>query len=163
MPAEQAVHVYDHILAVDKREQTGLTHCGLRALGSLRQEKAYKDFGHDVVCDLGCVLLTYVAYASVLRGRQGWRMDGCEEISALVSWSRVIYVFKHNLHCLHHTISLYAQDNTDSVLEAALGFTCDFAKPGGFIGKEAIEKEKATPGNAKRRLMQVWHNSNRIE
>jgi glycine cleavage system aminomethyltransferase T len=47
------------------------------------------------------------------------------------------------------------------VLEAALGFTCDFAKPGGFIGKEAIEKEKATPGNAKRRLMQVWHNSNR--
>ena len=48
------------------------------------------------------------------------------------------------------------QDNTDSVLEAALGFTCDFTKPGGFIGKEAIEKEKATPGNAKRRLMQVW-------
>ncbi len=47
------------------------------------------------------------------------------------------------------------------MLEAALGFTCDFAKPGGFIGKEAIEKEKATPGNAKRRLMQVWHNSNR--
>ena len=51
---------------------------------------------------------------------------------------------------------LLLQDNTDSVLEAALGFTCDFTKPGGFIGKEAIEKEKATPGNAKRRLMQVW-------
>ncbi len=53
VPAEQAVHVYDHILAVDKQQQTGLTHCGLRALGSLRQEKAYKDFGHDVVC-VGC-------------------------------------------------------------------------------------------------------------
>ena len=94
VPAEQAVHVYDHICATDQRLGTGLTHCGLRALGSLRMEKAYKDYGHDV-------------------------------------------------------------DNTDSVLEASLGFTCDFAKPGGFVGKEAVEKEKATPGNARRRLVQV--------
>jgi 4-methylaminobutanoate oxidase (formaldehyde-forming) len=94
VPTEQATHVYDHIVATDKKLGTGLTHCGLRALGSLRMEKAYKDYGHDV-------------------------------------------------------------DNTDSVLEAALGFTCDFTKPNGFIGKEAVEKEKNTPGNARRRLMQV--------
>jgi glycine cleavage system aminomethyltransferase T len=44
-------------------------------------------------------------------------------------------------------------DNTDSVLEAGLGFTCDFNKPDGFVGKEAVLKEKELP--AARRLVQV--------
>lgn len=48
IPTEQAVHVYDHIWAIAKKENIPLTHVGLRALGSLRQEKAYKDYGHDV-------------------------------------------------------------------------------------------------------------------
>eukprot|EP01103_Thecamoeba_quadrilineata_P000083 TRINITY_DN10063_c0_g1_i1.p1 TRINITY_DN10063_c0_g1~~TRINITY_DN10063_c0_g1_i1.p1 ORF type:complete len:899 (-),score=149.22 TRINITY_DN10063_c0_g1_i1:49-2715(-) len=94
IPCEQAIHVYDRIVEANKKSELGLTHVGLRALGSLRMEKAYKDYGHDV-------------------------------------------------------------DNTDSVLEASLGFTCDFKKDGGFIGKEAVLAEKKGPEPMRRRLLQV--------
>jgi 4-methylaminobutanoate oxidase (formaldehyde-forming) len=46
IPAEQAVHVYDRILAAG--EEFGLAHAGLKALSSLRMEKGYRDYGHDI-------------------------------------------------------------------------------------------------------------------
>jgi 4-methylaminobutanoate oxidase (formaldehyde-forming) len=46
IPAEQAVHVYDRI--VEAGAKVGLVHAGLRALGSLRMEKGYRDYGHDL-------------------------------------------------------------------------------------------------------------------
>ena len=46
IPAEQAVQVYDRV--VEAGESFGLCHAGLRALGSLRMEKAYRDYGHDI-------------------------------------------------------------------------------------------------------------------
>ncbi len=46
IPAEQAVHVYDRV--VDAGQNFGLCHAGLRALGSLRMEKGYRDYGHDI-------------------------------------------------------------------------------------------------------------------
>jgi glycine cleavage system aminomethyltransferase T/glycine/D-amino acid oxidase-like deaminating enzyme len=46
IPAEQAVHVYDRVVEAGKN--FGLRHAGLRALGSLRMEKAYRDYGHDI-------------------------------------------------------------------------------------------------------------------
>jgi 4-methylaminobutanoate oxidase (formaldehyde-forming) len=46
IPAEQAVHVYDTLVAAGER--FGLRHAGLRALSSLRMEKAYRDYGHDI-------------------------------------------------------------------------------------------------------------------
>ncbi len=46
IPAEQALHVYDRI--VEAGEKFGLRHAGLKALGSLRLEKAYRDYGHDI-------------------------------------------------------------------------------------------------------------------
>ena len=45
-------------------------------------------------------------------------------------------------------------DNTDSVLEAGLGFAVDLKKPNGFIGKDAVLRKKAE-GPLKRRLLQV--------
>jgi len=45
-------------------------------------------------------------------------------------------------------------DNTDTVLEAGLGFAVDLKKPGGFIGKEAIVAQKAA-GPLKKRLLQI--------
>jgi 4-methylaminobutanoate oxidase (formaldehyde-forming) len=91
IPAEQATHVYDRL--VEAGERFGLRHAGLKALASLRMEKGYRDYGHDI-------------------------------------------------------------DNTDSVLEAGLGFAVDLKKPGGFIGKDAVLAKKAE-GPLKRRLMQV--------
>jgi len=45
-------------------------------------------------------------------------------------------------------------DNTDSVLEAGLGFAVDLKKPGGFVGKDAVLAKKAK-GPLKKRLVQV--------
>jgi 4-methylaminobutanoate oxidase (formaldehyde-forming) len=91
VPAEQATHVYDRIVLAGKAFD--LRHAGLKALASLRMEKGYRDYGHDV-------------------------------------------------------------DNTDSVLEAGLGFAVDLKKPGGFLGKEAVLAKKAE-GPLKKRLVQV--------
>lgn len=91
IPAEQAVHVYDRLVLAG--ESLGLRHAGLKALASLRMEKGYRDFGHDI-------------------------------------------------------------DNTDSVLEAGLGFAVDLKKPDGFIGKDAVLKKKAE-GPLVRRILQV--------
>jgi glycine/D-amino acid oxidase-like deaminating enzyme len=43
IPAEQAIMVYDQIVEVGK--DFGLKHAGLKALGSLRLEKGYRDYG----------------------------------------------------------------------------------------------------------------------
>ncbi|MFT5431514.1 MAG: glycine cleavage system aminomethyltransferase T/glycine [Myxococcota bacterium] len=46
IPAEQAVHVYDRVVEAGKA--FGLKHAGIKALASLRMEKAYRDYGHDI-------------------------------------------------------------------------------------------------------------------
>ena len=91
VPADQAVHVYE--LLVSAGESVGLRHAGLKALASLRMEKGYRDYGHDI-------------------------------------------------------------DNTDSVLEAGLGFAVALDKPGGFVGRDAVAARKAA-GPLTRRLLQV--------
>jgi 4-methylaminobutanoate oxidase (formaldehyde-forming) len=45
-PSEQAGHVYDRIVGAG--EKFGLRHAGLKALASLRLEKGYRDYGHDI-------------------------------------------------------------------------------------------------------------------
>lgn len=81
VPVEQARHVYDRLWTTG--HQYGLQHAGLRALGSLRLEKGYRDYGHDM-------------------------------------------------------------DNTDTLLECGLGFTCDFDKSLPFIGQEHVLAQKAS-------------------
>ena len=44
--SDQAVGIYDSIIMHGKNH--GLKHAGLRALSSLRLEKAYRDYGHDI-------------------------------------------------------------------------------------------------------------------
>jgi glycine cleavage system aminomethyltransferase T/glycine/D-amino acid oxidase-like deaminating enzyme len=91
IPAEQAAGVYDRLVAAGR--QFGLRHAGLKALSSLRMEKGYRDYGHDI-------------------------------------------------------------DNTDTVLEAGLGFAVALDKPGGFIGRDAVAAQKAA-GKLTKRLVQV--------
>ncbi len=91
IPTEQATHVYDRLVAAGGAY--GLRHAGLKALASLRMEKGYRDYGHDI-------------------------------------------------------------DNTDSVLEAGLGFAVSLDKPGGFIGRDAVLNQKAE-GPLRKRLVQL--------
>jgi 4-methylaminobutanoate oxidase (formaldehyde-forming) len=46
VPADEAVEVYDRLVAAGERFD--LRHVGLKALGSLRLEKGYRDYGHDI-------------------------------------------------------------------------------------------------------------------
>ena len=46
VPTEQGLHVYDRL--VQGGEAFGLRHAGLKALASLRMEKGYRDYGHDI-------------------------------------------------------------------------------------------------------------------
>ncbi len=91
IPSEMAMHVYERL--TEAGTHVGLQHAGLKALASLRMEKGYRDYGHDI-------------------------------------------------------------DNTDSVLEAGLGFAVDLKKPGGFFGKEAVLEKKAR-GPLTKKLLQI--------
>jgi 4-methylaminobutanoate oxidase (formaldehyde-forming) len=46
IPAEQATHVYDRLIEAGR--DLKLRHAGLKALASLRMEKGYRDYGHDI-------------------------------------------------------------------------------------------------------------------
>jgi 4-methylaminobutanoate oxidase (formaldehyde-forming) len=46
VPTEQAMHVYERL--VEAGAGVGLRHAGLKALASLRMEKGYRDYGHDL-------------------------------------------------------------------------------------------------------------------
>ena len=90
VPTEFTLHVFD--MLVEAGAHVGLKYAGFQALDTLRLEKAYRDYGHDI-------------------------------------------------------------DNTDTPLEVGLGFAVDFAKPGGFIGREALLRQKEA-GLLKQRLVQ---------
>jgi 4-methylaminobutanoate oxidase (formaldehyde-forming) len=79
MPTEFALFVYDRI--TEKGKAFGLRHAGYHALNSLRMEKGYRHWSHDITID-------------------------------------------------------------DTPLEAGLGFAVSFKKEGGFIGKDALLRQK---------------------
>jgi 4-methylaminobutanoate oxidase (formaldehyde-forming) len=78
VPAEQAAHVYDRIVAAG--DAHGLRHAGLKALGSLRMEKGYRDYGHDID-NTDNVLDAGLGFAVDLRKETGFL--GREAVAAL--------------------------------------------------------------------------------
>jgi 4-methylaminobutanoate oxidase (formaldehyde-forming) len=46
VPSEFSLHVYDYLIQAG--DEVGLKHAGLQALETLRMEKAYRDYGHDI-------------------------------------------------------------------------------------------------------------------
>jgi 4-methylaminobutanoate oxidase (formaldehyde-forming) len=79
VPTEFMQGVYDELVGAGERY--GLVHAGYHALNSLRIEKGYRHWGHDIT-------------------------------------------------------------DEDTPLEAGLGFAVKFDKPGGFIGREALLRQK---------------------
>ena len=91
VPAEFAAHVFDRL--VEAGADFGLRHGGYFAINSLRMEKGYRHWGHDI-------------------------------------------------------------GEEDTPLQAGLGFAVAFDKPGGFIGREALLRQREA-GPVRRRLVQV--------
>jgi 4-methylaminobutanoate oxidase (formaldehyde-forming) len=103
IPTSFAQPVYDALIGAGTAH--GLRHCGYHTLNSLRIEKGYRDWPHDI-------------------------------------------------------------GPADTPLEAGLGFTCDWNKPDGFVGRAALDTLRAA-GVPRRRLVQflladpealVYHN-----
>ena len=90
IPTSSALPVYDAL--VEAGSAHGLRHCGYHTLNSLRIEKAYRDWSHDM-------------------------------------------------------------GPTDTPLEAGVGFTCAWNKPGGFIGRDPLLAQRQR-GAPPRRLVQ---------
>ena len=90
VPTPMALPVYDALIAAGGAH--GLRHCGYHTLNSLRIEKAYRDWSHDI-------------------------------------------------------------GPADTPLEAGLAFCCAWSKPGGFIGQQVLERQRAA-GPPSRRLVQ---------
>jgi glycine cleavage system aminomethyltransferase T/glycine/D-amino acid oxidase-like deaminating enzyme len=91
IPSEQAAHAYD--VLVEAGSDVGLSNAGFFALNSMRMEKGYRHWGHDI-------------------------------------------------------------GEEDTPLEGGVGFAVAFDKPGGFIGRETLARQKAD-GVLKKRLIQV--------
>src|SRR5665647_2475967 len=64
VPTEQALYVYDRVAEAGR--SVGLRHAGLKALSSLRMEKGYRDYGHDID-NTDCVLEVGLGFAVDLR------------------------------------------------------------------------------------------------
>ena len=90
IPTEMVLPVYDRL--VEAGAAYGLRHCGYHTLNSLRIEKAYREWGHDM-------------------------------------------------------------GPLETLLQAGLGFTAAWDKPGGFIGRETL-LEQSDAGPLKTRLVQ---------
>lgn len=90
IPTEFAPTTFDVLMEAGR--DLGIRLAGMQTLNTLRIEKGYRDYGHDIDC-------------------------------------------------------------TDTPLEAGLGFIVDFNKPGGFIGREALLKQKQA-GPLKKRFVQ---------
>jgi glycine cleavage system aminomethyltransferase T len=90
VPTEFAPTTFDALM--DAGKDLGVKLAGMQTLNTLRIEKGYRDYGHDIDC-------------------------------------------------------------TDTPLEAGLNFLMDFNKPNGFIGKEALLKQKEA-GPLKKRFVQ---------
>ncbi|KTE24064.1 MULTISPECIES: FAD-dependent oxidoreductase [unclassified Sphingopyxis] len=90
VPTEYLLPVYDKL--IDAGQAFELKHCGYHALNSLRIEKAYREWAHDIGAD-------------------------------------------------------------DTPIEAGLGFACDFKKAEGFVGREALLRQKEL-GVPSKRLVQ---------
>jgi heterotetrameric sarcosine oxidase gamma subunit len=91
IPAEFASHVFDSVVAEGR--SYGLAHAGYFAINSLRMEKGYRHWGHDI-------------------------------------------------------------GEEDTPIEAGLEFAVAYDKPGGFIGRDALLRQRERNKNAKR-LIQV--------
>jgi 4-methylaminobutanoate oxidase (formaldehyde-forming) len=98
IPTECAMGVFD--VLTETGTTYGLKLCGYHALNSLRMEKGYRHWGHDL-------------------------------------------------------------SDEDSPLQAGLGFAVAFDKPGGFIGKEALQQQRAQ-GLTRRLLQFALHDNSKL-
>ncbi len=142
IPAEQAGHVYDRL--VDAGRPVGLRHAGLKALASLRMEKGYRDYGHDIdntdgVLEAGLGFAADLAKAGGFIGRDA--VVARKEAGPLTS--RLVQVLVSDPEPLMFHAEIVRRDDVSVgyVRAASYGFTL-----GGAVGLAMVSAaEGVTP------------------
>lgn len=142
IPSEHAVYVYDTI--VEAGVEFDLKHAGLRALGSLRMEKAYRDYGHDMdntdrLVDVGLSFTCdfekdggFIGREAVLEHKEMARAEGGLK-------KRLAQVLLHDPQpMLHHGEVLWRNgERVSDIRSASYGHTL-----GGAVGLTLLESDR---------------------
>ncbi len=138
LPTEQAVMAYEHIR--EAGTDLGLRHAGLRALGSLRLERAYRDYGHDID-NTDVVTEAGLAFAVALDKPGGFvgRDAVARDIAAGVPSRRLLQVLVTDPDPLMHHAEVVHRDGVavGYVRSASYGHTL-----GGAVGLAMVEADE---------------------
>jgi len=140
IPAEQATHVFD--LIAEKGRAFGLRFAGLKALASLRMEKGYRDYGHDIdntddPYEVGLGFAVHLDKPGDFIGRQA-----CVKKKSEAPYSRrlVQVLVKDPQPMMYHAEIVYRDGKAvGEVRSASYGHTL-----GGAVGLAMVEGEKVT-------------------
>lgn len=138
VPADDAVDVYDRLVAAG--EPFGLRHAGLKALSSLRMEKGYRDYGHDVdntdgVVEAGLGFAVALEKPEVFIGRD----QAASQLAARPPHRRLVQILVDDPEPLmfHGEVVHRNGKPVGYVRVASYGFTV-----GGAVGLTMIEAEQ---------------------
>lgn len=143
IPSEFAIHVYEKVVEVGRRYD--LVHCGLKALSSLRMEKAYRDYGHDMdnldtLHEVGLAFTADLEKGNFI-GRETVIRQG-EELKAKKGLPRrlVQVLLQDPLPMMYHGELLWRNDQcVGEVRAASYGHTL-----GGSVGLAMIEPKDSS-------------------
>ncbi len=141
IPTEFSVHVYD--ILMQEGENLGIRNAGLHALNTLRLEKAYRDYGHDVdnsdtPLDVGlgfCVDFEkpggFIGRDALLRYKQGGQ----------IKYRLVQFLLEDPEPLLYHAEPIFRDgEYVGYVQSGGYGFTL-----GGSVGLGTVENEGGVP------------------
>ncbi len=135
LPTEQAVGAYEDLVAAGS--DLGMRHAGLRALGSLRLERAYRDYGHDID-NTDIVTEAGLAFAVALEKPGGFvgRDAVLRQVAAGVPHRRLVQVLLTDPEPLMHHAEIVLRDGIEVgyLRSASYGHTL-----GGAVGLAMVE------------------------
>ena len=149
IPTEHALQVYDRL--VDTGAQFGLRHAGLQALNSLRLEKGYRDYGHDID-NMDTPLEAGLGFAVKLDKPAGFLgRDALWEQQQQGGYRRRLLQFRlrDSQPLLHHAETIYRNGKPAGYIRAgAFGFTLGSAVGLGFVESDQPITAQQVAGDA---------------
>jgi len=139
IPTEHALQVYDRIIEAGKAHN--LVHAGLQTLNSLRLEKGYRDYGHDID-NIDTPLEAGLGFAVKLDKPDGFiGRDALAAQKAEGGFKRRLLQFrlKDPEPLMHHAEVIYRNGEFAGYIRAgAYGFTLGSSVGLGFVESEEI-------------------------
>ncbi len=139
IPTEHAIQVYDRIIEAGKAHN--LTHAGLQTLNSLRLEKGYRDYGHDID-NMDTPLEAGLGFAVKLDKADGFiGRDALAAQKAEGGFKRRLlqFLLQDPEPLLHHAELIYRNNEFAGYMRAgAYGFTLGASVGLGFVESDKI-------------------------